>query len=176
MTKPALQPETIQKLGSAAYPAFAMIAGMQLDLFTPLAAGPKEPGQLALELGADPARLAPLLYALVAAGLLTEEGGRLPTRPKPIVTWSKASRSTLAAGTHSIPPATRRSSRPPNPSAPAIPRQNSISRKCLLRQWRRTCGACIREPGQSGAFCWTAWISRPVAISSMLAGDRAALQ
>jgi len=82
MTKPALQPDTIQKLGSAAYPAFAMIAGMQLDLFTPLAAGPKEPGQLALELGADPARLAPLLYALVAAGLLTEEGGRFANTPE----------------------------------------------------------------------------------------------
>jgi hypothetical protein len=30
------QPTTIQKLATAVYPSFAMLAGMQLDLFTPL--------------------------------------------------------------------------------------------------------------------------------------------
>jgi hypothetical protein len=35
------QPTTIQKLSTAVYPSFAMLAGMQLDLFTPLANGPR---------------------------------------------------------------------------------------------------------------------------------------
>ena len=37
-TKP--QPETINRLFNAVYPSFAMLAGMELDLFTPLDAGP----------------------------------------------------------------------------------------------------------------------------------------
>ena len=76
MTSPVSQPQTIQKLGSAAFPAFAMVAGMQLDLFTPLGAGPMDAERLSGALGVEPARLTPLLYALVAAGLLTLEEGR----------------------------------------------------------------------------------------------------
>lgn len=82
MTTSVLQPETIQKLGSAAYPAFAMIAGMQLDLFTPLGSRPMGATQLAGELGVEPARLTPLLYALVTAGLLTVEEGLFSSTPE----------------------------------------------------------------------------------------------
>lgn len=82
MTNPALQPETIQKLGSAAYPAFAMIAGMQLDLFTPLGSCSMGAEQLADELGVEPARLTPLLYALTTAGLLTVEDGQFANTPE----------------------------------------------------------------------------------------------
>ena len=76
MANPAVQPETIQKLGAAAYQSFAMLAGMQLELFTPLASGPLTGEQLAQALGVAPTRLVPLLYALVAAGLLIFEEGR----------------------------------------------------------------------------------------------------
>lgn len=79
---PALQPETIQKLGSNAYPAFAMIAGMQLDLFTPLETRPMGVDQLAEKLGLEPTRLAPLLYALVAAGLLTVDEEQFANTPE----------------------------------------------------------------------------------------------
>ncbi|TDR72023.1 methyltransferase [Paludibacterium purpuratum] len=82
MPHTALQPETIQKLGTAAYPAFAMIAGMQLDLFTPLAAGPMSAEQLAAALNVAPARLTPLLYALVAAKLLTVEQALFANTPE----------------------------------------------------------------------------------------------
>jgi hypothetical protein len=76
MTTPPLQPETIQKLGNAPYAAFAMIAGMQLELFTPLSEGPMRAEQLAAALGVGAAKLTPLLYALAAADLLTVEAGR----------------------------------------------------------------------------------------------------
>lgn len=82
MTNPVLQPETIQKLGSAAFPAFAMVAGMQLDLFTPLGACPMDAEELAEALGVASARLTPLLYALVAAGLLTVEEGQFANTPE----------------------------------------------------------------------------------------------
>jgi len=65
------KPETIDRLTKGVYPAFAMLAGMQLDLFTPLKDGPMSVEQLAGALGAGTAKLKPLLYALVTADLLT---------------------------------------------------------------------------------------------------------
>ena len=53
----------------------AMLAGMELNLFTPLKDGPLHVEQLALKLGVNTGRLRTLLYALVVAGLLTEEDG-----------------------------------------------------------------------------------------------------
>jgi hypothetical protein len=75
MTSSVLQPETIQKLGNAPYATFAMIAGMQLELFTPLGAGPMRAEQLAEALGVGAAKLTSLLYALVTADLLTVQAG-----------------------------------------------------------------------------------------------------
>ena len=74
MTSPP-EPKTIQKLVDV-YPSFALLAGMQLDLFTPLKAGPMRPAQIADVIGVDVAKLKPLLYALVAAELLTVKGDR----------------------------------------------------------------------------------------------------
>ena len=50
-----------------------MLAGMQLDLFTPLSNGPRNREQLANALGVGVVRLRPLLDALTAAGLLKVE-------------------------------------------------------------------------------------------------------
>ena len=72
MTSPP-EPKTIQKLVDV-YPSFALLAGMQLDLFTPLEAGPMPPEQIANAIGVSTKKLKPLLYALVAAELLTVEG------------------------------------------------------------------------------------------------------
>ena len=69
------EPKTIQKLVDV-YPSFALLAGMQLDLFTPLRAGPMRSEQIANAIGVRAAKLKPLLYALVAAELLTVEGDR----------------------------------------------------------------------------------------------------
>jgi SAM-dependent methyltransferase len=78
----ALRPETIEKLASAVYPSFAMLAGMQLDLFTPLKDGPMSAEQIASALGVRPDKLGPLLYALVVAGLLTVDGERFANTPE----------------------------------------------------------------------------------------------
>src|SRR5262245_10814329 len=71
-----LQPTTIQHLATAVYPSFAMLAGMQLDVFTPLKDGPMTAAQLADLLGVNTDKLSRLLYALVAADLLTVVGDR----------------------------------------------------------------------------------------------------
>ncbi len=63
----AAGPETINKLRSAADAAFAMLAGMQLDVFTPLKNGPLTAEEIAAAIGVAPARLRLLLYCLVAA-------------------------------------------------------------------------------------------------------------
>jgi len=70
----APEPKTIKKLATAVYPSFAMLAGMQLDVFTPLKNGPMSAEQIADAIGVKPSKLKPLLYALVAAELLTMEG------------------------------------------------------------------------------------------------------
>jgi hypothetical protein len=59
-----------------------MLAGMQLDLFTPLKDGPMTAEQLAAALGVKAEKLSPLLYALVAAELLTVEDERFANTPE----------------------------------------------------------------------------------------------
>jgi Dimerisation domain len=76
------RPETIERLAMAVYPSFAMLAGMELDVFTPLNDGPLTGGQVATALGVDPTRLRPLLYALVAADLLSVDGDRFANTPE----------------------------------------------------------------------------------------------
>jgi SAM-dependent methyltransferase len=70
------EPKVIEKLAVAVFPSLAMLAGMQLDVFTPLHEGPMSAEQLAAVLRVRADRLRPLLYALVAAELLTVDGER----------------------------------------------------------------------------------------------------
>lgn len=71
-----LRPDTINRHANAVYPALALLAGMQLDVFTPLADGPLSAEQVAHRLGVHVDKLEPLLYALVTAEMLTVEDGR----------------------------------------------------------------------------------------------------
>ena len=59
---------------AGALSAFALLAGMKLDVFTPLGAGPLTGDELAAELGVGADRLRPLLFALTSLGLLRVEG------------------------------------------------------------------------------------------------------
>jgi len=71
-----VQPDTIRRLQAGVAPAMALLAGMQLRVFTRLDAGPATARELAAALDADPGRLARLLRALVVTGLLEEANGR----------------------------------------------------------------------------------------------------
>jgi cyclopropane fatty-acyl-phospholipid synthase-like methyltransferase len=70
------QPTTIQRLAAGVPHAMAMLAAMELDVFTPLKDGPLTAEQLAGELGVTAAKLQPVLAMLVTAGLLTADGER----------------------------------------------------------------------------------------------------
>ena len=70
MTDSTPSPEIIDNLTNGVYSGLAMLAGMQLDVFTPLSNGPMNPEQLANALGVGVVRFRPLLDALAAAGLL----------------------------------------------------------------------------------------------------------
>ncbi len=75
--------DTIDHLITAVYPSFAMLAGMQLNLFSVLRDGATmSPEQIggALEVRGD--KLKPLLYALVAGGLLNVEGDSFSNTPE----------------------------------------------------------------------------------------------
>ena len=69
------RPETINRLRRGVIPALAMLAGMQLDVFTPLKDGPLSAEAIAAALGVKAEKLAPLLYALVTTGLLETSDG-----------------------------------------------------------------------------------------------------
>jgi hypothetical protein len=73
-TPDRLQPDTINAHLGHVYPALAMLAGMQLDVFSPLADGPRDVETLATALDVEPRKLRALLYALVTAGLLRLDG------------------------------------------------------------------------------------------------------
>ena len=81
-TAPTTRPTTIEKLGTGVFPSFAMLAGMQLDLFTVLKDGPRSTEQMSDALAVRPDKLRLLLYALVAAELLTVEDGLFCNTPE----------------------------------------------------------------------------------------------
>ena len=81
-TQPRIIPKTIETLADAVYPSFAMLAGMELDLFTPLKDGPLTAEEIAQAAGTDRAKTAPLLHALVAIGLLKSDGDRFLNSPE----------------------------------------------------------------------------------------------
>ena len=67
---PSAQPTTIQRLQDSVTPALALLAGMQIDLFTPIGSGELTAEDLANRLGVDANRLSRLLHALASTGLL----------------------------------------------------------------------------------------------------------
>ena len=80
-TEPTPSRAIINRHLAAVYNPFAMLAGMKLELFTPLKDGPLNVESLAEALGVNPAKLSPLLYALVSADLLTVSGGLFANTP-----------------------------------------------------------------------------------------------
>ncbi len=72
---PEVTPTTIMRNAYAVFPSFAMLAGMQLDVFTPLNEHPMSAEGLATVLNVNENKLSPLLYSLVKAELLTVENG-----------------------------------------------------------------------------------------------------
>jgi hypothetical protein len=81
--QPKQGPTTIVRHAYAVYPPMAMLAGMQLDVFTPLKDGPMTATALANALDVRPEKLRPLLYALVHAELLLKfEGDRFANTPE----------------------------------------------------------------------------------------------
>src|SRR5262245_8948925 len=75
-------PRTIEALAQTAYPSFALLAGMELDLFTPLANRPLDASAVARGAGTDPGKTAQLLHALVAIGLMRFDGNRFSNSPE----------------------------------------------------------------------------------------------
>src|SRR5215475_14104978 len=82
ITQPSIIPKTIETLADAVYPSFAMLAGMELDLFTPLKDGPRTAEEIARAAGTDRAKTTSLLHALVATGLLKSDGAYFSNSPE----------------------------------------------------------------------------------------------
>jgi 2-hydroxy-4-(methylsulfanyl)butanoate S-methyltransferase len=89
-------PVTIMQLQSAIYSPMAMLAGMQLDVFTPLTDGPLTGTEVAAAIGVAPRKLMPLLYALAASGLLSVQDDRFSNTPEANMYLVRGSPSYLA--------------------------------------------------------------------------------
>jgi ubiquinone/menaquinone biosynthesis C-methylase UbiE len=82
MSEETPKPDIFYQIKNAARATAAMLAGMELDLFTPLKDGPLTAEQLASKLGFNPGKVSTLLYALVISGLLTVEDGAFSNTPE----------------------------------------------------------------------------------------------
>ncbi len=79
---PAIAPSTIRRHEASIFSPMAMLAGMQLDVFTPLKDGPLTGAEIAAAIDVKLAKLMPLLYALVAAELVTVQDDRFSNTPE----------------------------------------------------------------------------------------------
>jgi hypothetical protein len=75
-------PERILQLGLAFWGAKTLLSAVELDLFSTLAAGPLEGGQLAQRLGLHPRSARDFLDALVALGMLQRTGESYANTPE----------------------------------------------------------------------------------------------
>ena len=84
-------PKLIDQLQSGVPAALAMLAGVRLDVFSQLAAGPREAAEIAKALGVESARLSRLLFALVASGLLERCDAGFANSPEAATYFAKSS-------------------------------------------------------------------------------------
>ena len=96
-----IEPKTIFRHVYGVYPSMAMLAGMQLDVFTPLKDGPMSGARLAEALGVPREKLRPLLYALVNAELLRIEDDQFANTPEGDL-YLVRGRSTYLGGAHEL--------------------------------------------------------------------------
>jgi predicted O-methyltransferase YrrM len=75
MTDAIPEPGILDSLHDLVFRAMSVLAGAQLDLFTPLKDGSLSADQIAASIGVETTKLRPLLYALVVVGLLAVEDG-----------------------------------------------------------------------------------------------------
>lgn len=76
------KPEAIMRSVYGLFPALALQAGIELDIFSRLHGNPMTAEVLARNLNVKEAKLSPLLYAMVRAGLLDLEGGIFSNTPE----------------------------------------------------------------------------------------------
>ncbi len=81
-TSEPLRPETIERLRHAVNPSYALLAGIQLGVFTALKQGAATAADIAKGLGVHAGKLEVLLYALVPTGLLSAENGLFSNSPE----------------------------------------------------------------------------------------------
>jgi SAM-dependent methyltransferase len=82
MNEKSPSPDILYQIKNKAWATAAMLAGMELDLFSPLDNGPMSSEQLALALDVNSDKLGPLLYALTLYDLLIEEDGQYSNTPE----------------------------------------------------------------------------------------------
>ena len=141
-----VQPTTIQKLQDAVAPAFALLAGMQLDLFSPMADAELTAEDLAVRLAVDANRLSRLLYALATAGLLTEREGSFRNGPEAAEFLVRGRPATWVARTSSSPRSGRRTFIRPSRSGPAARLPNTLD------------GSRPRKSTRPPSEAWLPWL------------------
>jgi len=81
MPSPTSRIDMFLHLRNMVYPAFVVLAGVELDLFTALAERPQTTEELATTLDVNADKLRAILYVLVQAAFLTVDNGRFANAP-----------------------------------------------------------------------------------------------
>ncbi|KJV08307.1 hypothetical protein VZ95_18620 [Elstera litoralis] len=145
----------VENLVTQAYGAFALLAGMELDLFSPLADGPLSAPDLADALGGvDPVRLHRLCRALAGYGLLTAEaGGRFALTNETAKTLVKGLPAYRAPPPRPMPKVGAPALKPRPPSAPTPPPPRSISPMATRRAPSPCCAVLLPRQLLAGKRC-----------------------
>ena len=77
-----VRPDTINRLRESTDSCLAMLAGIQLDVFSPMKSGAMTLEQVAQAIEVRPIKLRPLMYALAVAGLLNLNGDQFSNTPE----------------------------------------------------------------------------------------------
>lgn len=150
-----IEPKTIVRHAYGVYPSMAMLAGMQLDVFTPLKDGPMSGARLAEALDVSQEKLRPLLYALVNAELLRIEDDQFANTPEGDL-YLVRGRSTYLGGVHGV-----RLSRQARRSATAHPTKSMTSQQCRMPSLPPSFAASIRRRWELAAS-WLQAAASPV--------------
>ena len=76
------KPASVAEMRASVEPALALLAGMQLGVFTALGEAELSAQEIAAKIGCDAGRLSRLLYALTLIGLLEVTDGRFRNGPE----------------------------------------------------------------------------------------------
>jgi Dimerisation domain len=169
----AASAERIQDLMANVPPALAMLAGMQLEVFTSLGDGVRDAADLASALGVAEEPLSRLLYALVVCGLLERREGGFANSSETANFLVKGLPGYLGGMHELLDQLWRADLETAQSLRLGRPAPCTISPRRRTSTWRRCCAGCTRARSPLAVTCCSASTFLAIGRSPMSAAARA---